>query len=449
MHRDAKIREFDLNFDCYLPKNESLIIQLCEHIFRSGFVFHDSTTNEIEAGEWVIKDFFDQQAEVFFELVTRERLKSFMSYLESFDLSSDQLKKKLRQRVMKAFDQLSKGKHHNFNIRQNIASGLNKKNNHPLYDLLMYIETYYNQVLLKDLNQNKYGWKNPDLTTKHFTIDDLKKLRNEVQNRLIGRELVKSFLKDISKEQGTLDNNLIHNVEEKVRQYPRINFVQPSNQSLKSKKRNTSKKQSKTYVVQDKSDIVELSIKPIFEKVQNSIMDNQFHSDIGETFLQNDIKNRNREDKTDKNNKEHNKNSKILDPSNDNSLLSEKVNLDNNENFNAEEDVFKNSIYSATYDNDVVFGSKNITQSSMKNFVMEYPDSALKFIFRKNINGRPLLAEIEKIYHKWEKRGLIKEEIKKYVLELIGSSEFPDITTNNILQILREKIYEISKNNDS
>ena len=98
MHRDAKIREFDLNFDSYLQKNESLIIQLCEHIFRSGFVFHDSTTKEIEAGEWVIRDFFDQQAEVFFELVTRERLKSFMSYLENFELSSDQLRKKLRQR---------------------------------------------------------------------------------------------------------------------------------------------------------------------------------------------------------------------------------------------------------------------------------------------------------------------------------------------------------------
>ena len=94
MHRNAKIREFDLNYDSYLPKNESLLLQLCEHIFRSGFVFHDSNTNEIEAGEWVIRDFFDQQAEVFFELVARDRLNSFISYLDNFDLSLEQLKKK-------------------------------------------------------------------------------------------------------------------------------------------------------------------------------------------------------------------------------------------------------------------------------------------------------------------------------------------------------------------
>ena len=84
----------------------------------------------------------------------------------------------------------------------------------------------------------------------------------------------------------------------------------------------------------------------------------------------------------------------------------------------------------------------------MKNFVMEYPDSALKYIFRKNLDGRPLILEIEQIYHKWEKRGLIKEEIKRYVLKLMEIPEFPDITKNDILKILREKIYENSKNNE-
>ena len=65
MHRKDKIRKFDLNYDCYLQKNESLIIQLCEHIYHSGFVFYDATNDEIEAGEWIIKDFFDQHVEVF------------------------------------------------------------------------------------------------------------------------------------------------------------------------------------------------------------------------------------------------------------------------------------------------------------------------------------------------------------------------------------------------
>ena len=37
--------------------------------------------------------------------------------------------KKLQQRILKSFDQLSKGKHHHFNIRQNISQGFNKKDN--------------------------------------------------------------------------------------------------------------------------------------------------------------------------------------------------------------------------------------------------------------------------------------------------------------------------------
>ena len=448
MHRDAKIREFDLNFDSYLPKNESLIIQLCEHIFRSGFVFHDSTLNEIEAGEWVVRDFFDQQAEVFFDLVPRERLNSFISYLDNFDLTSELLKSKLRQRIIKAFDHLSKGKHHHFNIRQNIAQGLNKKDNHPLYDLLMYIETYYNQVLIKDLNQQEYDVKNYDLTTKHFTINDLKKLRNKIQGRLIGKELVKRFLKNIGKQRGIPYENLIHDETGKERQYPIIIFVQPSAESVHSKKRESSKL-SPTSKIKDKSDFVDLSIKPLLGKDKINILKNQPNPDLGLTFLESDIGKRNGGHKTDNDNK---KNHKIIGSqivSDDNYLTTKSGNSDNNGNYSIEEDVFKSSIYSAAYDNDVVFGSKNITQSSMKNFVMEYPDSALKYIFRKNLDGRPLLREIDNIYYKWEKRGLIKGEVKKYVLELMERSEFPDVSTNEILQILREKIYLISNNNES
>ena len=449
MHRDAKIREFDLNFDSFLPKNESLIIQLCEHIFRSGFVFHDSTTNEIEAGEWVIKDFFNQQSEVFFELVTRERLNSFISYLENFDLSSEHLKIKLRQRILKAFDQLSKGKHHHFNIRQNIATGLNKKGNHPLYDLLMYIETYYIQVLVKNFNQHEYDAKNPYLTTKNLTIEDLKKLRNKIQDRLIGRELVKRFLKNIGKERGISYENLIHDKVVKEREYPIITFVKPSNQSVKTKKRESSKKLSKTTEIKDKSDVVELSFKPILANDQNNLLSDRPNLDIGVASLGTDTENRNIEQNTPKNTKEFHKKSETQITSIDNYSVTELGNSVDNERHSIEDDVFKNSIYSAAYDNDVVFGSKEITPTSMKTFVMEYPDSALKYIFRKNLDGRPLLDEIEQIYYKWEKRGLIKGEIKRFVLELMEISEFPDITIHDILKILREKIYEISKNNES
>ena len=149
MHRNVIIREYSLEFDPLLPDQESLLIQLCEHLFRSGFVFQDSTETEIEAGGSVLVDFFDQEAELLRELVPRKRFNSFNDYLNNFGWSAELLQKKLRLRILKAFDQLAKGKHHHFNIRYNIGQALRKPENHALYDLLLYIEVYYNLILAK------------------------------------------------------------------------------------------------------------------------------------------------------------------------------------------------------------------------------------------------------------------------------------------------------------
>ena len=50
MHRSVIIQEYSGNIDQRLPDQEALLIQLCEHLFRSGFVFHDSTETEIQSG---------------------------------------------------------------------------------------------------------------------------------------------------------------------------------------------------------------------------------------------------------------------------------------------------------------------------------------------------------------------------------------------------------------
>ena len=57
-------------------------------------------------------------------------------------------------------------------------------------------------------------------------------------------------------------------------------------------------------------------------------------------------------------------------------------------------------------DNDVVFGDGQIDSNSIREFVKNFPDSAIKFMFRKNLDGRNLPVEYEEIYIKWEKRGL-------------------------------------------
>jgi len=82
MHRNATFREYSEHFDSLLPDQDSLLIQLCEHLFNSGFVFVDASENELEAGGWVIRDFFDQEADVLRTLVPRERYVGFIDYVK-------------------------------------------------------------------------------------------------------------------------------------------------------------------------------------------------------------------------------------------------------------------------------------------------------------------------------------------------------------------------------
>ena len=155
MHRNSTIREYNGYFDSWLDDQESLLIQLCDHLFRSGFVFQDSSETEIEAGGSVIRDFFDQEADVLRELVPRKRFSGFSDYVKNYGWSEELLQKKLCQRIRKAFDQLAKGKHHHFNIRYNISHGLRQSETHPLYDLLLFIETYYSMILVQETPQQE------------------------------------------------------------------------------------------------------------------------------------------------------------------------------------------------------------------------------------------------------------------------------------------------------
>ena len=93
---------------------------------------------------------------------------------------------------------------------------------------------------------------------------------------------------------------------------------------------------------------------------------------------------------------------------------------------------------------DVVFGGKKITQASMEKFVHQYPDSTLRYLLRRNLDGRPLPSEIVAVHSNWEERGLLRERLKKYVLKLMEWPEVPDLPTLDLLQNLRDHIYEVS-----
>ena len=94
-------------------------------------------------------------------------------------------------------------------------------------------------------------------------------------------------------------------------------------------------------------------------------------------------------------------------------------------------------------DNDVVFGDGQIDSKSISRFVKSFPDSAIKFMFRKNLDGRILPVEYEEIYINWEKRGLSRGRLKKYLFKLMKWDNFPDIPILEVVQRIKDLQYDL------
>lgn len=94
-------------------------------------------------------------------------------------------------------------------------------------------------------------------------------------------------------------------------------------------------------------------------------------------------------------------------------------------------------------DDDVVYGTGHITDEAMIRFVHEYPDSALKFLFRKQLDGCPLPNNFEDLYQTWQRRGLSRKKIRDYIMALAEWTTLPDISIYEIFEILRDAIYDM------
>ena len=94
-------------------------------------------------------------------------------------------------------------------------------------------------------------------------------------------------------------------------------------------------------------------------------------------------------------------------------------------------------------DNDVVFGSGPINKTAMVKFINRYPDSALRFLTRRDLDGRPVRSEYEPIYENWTDRGLMKGRVKKYILTLMKWPELPDRPLNELVGDMRSKLAEM------
>ena len=375
MQRNTIKKDKRTGFDSLLTDQQSLLFKLCDQLLISGFVFEDSTANEIEAGGDVIKNFFDQENQVLRKLVSSERLNEFVNYLERFEWSEETLEIKLYQRIKKAFDQLAKGTHHHYNILYNISHGLRQPKGHPLSDLLLYIEAYYILVLGGE-NPNQKLDKEQNYNKKHFSIDHLIKFRKQIRKRLEGRVLVNSFLSHIAKLRGEPVEKLI----------------------------TTEGNSSESLLVDDSS-----GTKDVDKKILNG------------------------EDKD------------LIKITDSNISVNFDAEFENEEEIEFDEDKVHSMQQSGSDDTDVVFGSDIIRVPSMEKFVLQYPESALRFLMRQNIDGKPLPADIVLVHAGWEERGLSRNVLKKYVLKLMQWSDFPDLPFQDFYLQIRNRIFEVSR----
>lgn len=467
MHRNANFREYSEHFDSLLPDQDSLLIQLCEHLFKSGFVFVDASENELEAGGWVIRDFFDQEAEVLRTLVPRERYVGFIDYVKQFNWPAEILQKKLSQRIQKSFDQLAKGKHHHFNIRYNISYGLREQEKHPLYDFLLHIETYYSLVLGGETLEQEDQEEEPDFSKTNFKIEDLKQLRSQVRERLEGRELVKGFLKHIAKKRGVSVESLNPVIKQERKNSP-IKFLRPSQLNPTAEKR-TAPDVAEILIAEEKNDIVDkLDISSTLTEDQNELsefpLEPDLETDIAETaevlieskkaeegiFEEETVASQTIEDAAVEVEEEELKEKNNYEPETeaDSSTVTTADLLLNFEEDEEDEEIEEDDsglILVDSDETDVVFGGEKISKAALEKFIRQYPDSTLRFLLRRSLEGRPLSAEIEAIYYSWEKRGLSRGRLKKYLLKLMEWPEVPDLPILDLLQSLKDRIYEDSQ----
>jgi hypothetical protein len=101
------------------------------------------------------------------------------------------------------------------------------------------------------------------------------------------------------------------------------------------------------------------------------------------------------------------------------------------------------SRFEDTGDEDVVYGSGRVTEDAVWEFVQQYPDSSVKFLYRKTLDNKPLSPTEEDIYRVWEMRGMSRAKVREIVLEVMRWQSLPDNFPHEIWRALRDRIFEI------
>ena len=95
-------------------------------------------------------------------------------------------------------------------------------------------------------------------------------------------------------------------------------------------------------------------------------------------------------------------------------------------------------------DSDVVYGTGRVTDQAHKSFIISSPDSAVKFLLRKELDGRPLKSSQDEIYNGWQERGLSRGKLRKHFLKIMEWDNVPELEVSEIYNQVKDKVYEIS-----
>ena len=93
-------------------------------------------------------------------------------------------------------------------------------------------------------------------------------------------------------------------------------------------------------------------------------------------------------------------------------------------------------------DDDVVYGTGPISSRAIMNFVHRFPDSALKFLYRRQLDGKLLSRADDEIYAEWERRGMTRGKVKAYIMGLLDWKKMPKKPLYEIWKMLRDHIYD-------
>ena len=95
-------------------------------------------------------------------------------------------------------------------------------------------------------------------------------------------------------------------------------------------------------------------------------------------------------------------------------------------------------------DSDVVYGTGRITDQAHRSVIISSADSAVKFLLRKELDGRPLKSSQDEIYNGWQDRGLSRGKLRKHFLKIMEWDNVPELEVSEIYNQVKDKVYEIS-----